>query len=287
MKTNKLLKAILGVVAILTLAACSNTETGSSSNSESSSSDKEKVLVGIRGDSPKISYTDENGKFTGFEVEIFEALNEVLPKYQFEFVQTEFPSLFTSLQEGKLDIVSGSLRTSAEREENYIHTNKSYMFEPYRLVVLENSTDINAIADLDGKKVGVGEGSLQAKMLQDYMDETGAKIELVYLSAADYPSSLESGKINAVIAPAFALEVYNESFEDVSFKSVEDDIEKELGIEADANAYFFLAKGNEYLRDEVSKGIAELRTSGKLSEISKKYFTEDFTTKIDESKETD
>lgn len=287
-KKLRIMTLVLGV--IFGGAACTSTAAEESSdNKVVNESTEETILVGLRGDSPKVSYTDENGNFTGYEVEVFKALDEVLEDYQFEFVQTEFPSLFPSLQEGKIDIVGGNLRRSDEREQNYIHLTRSHLYMPYRIAVLGDNTTINSLDDLVGKKVGVGEGSLQAAILQTYMDNTGSEIELVYLSAADYPSSLEAGKIDAVIAPAFALEVYNDSYKgtDISFKAVGEVVESEEGIGSDSNAYFYLAKGNEDLRDELSDALYELRESGKLSEISSDFFLEDFPSQVDEEKEAE
>jgi L-cystine transport system substrate-binding protein len=188
-----------------------------------------------------------------------------------------------SLDAGKVDIVSGNLRRSDEREANYIHTYRAYNYTPYVITVLDGVNDIQSIDDLAGKKVGIGQGSLQATILEHYIEETGLKIDVVYTK--DMPNDLIAKRIDAGIGPLFSIESYNSSFENVKFKSVGSPVVSKEGNGSDNNAYFWLGKGNEELRDAVSEAIYKLRKEGKLSELITQFYSTDHTQSIDESKE--
>jgi L-cystine transport system substrate-binding protein len=269
--------AVAGTLVLALLTGCQ------SKGSDSASGDVQKIKVGIMGASPLMSYTDDDGNFTGYEAETLKAIDEKLPQYEFEYIPTEFASLFVSLQAGDVDMISGNLRRSDEREENYIHTYRGYNSTPYRIIVLDTENDINGLDDLEGKRVAISQGSLQATILESYVEETGADIEAVY--STDPVGDYLSGRVDAMINPQFSYLIYNQSYDDVQFKNVGDELISEEGNGSDHNSYFWMAKGNEELRDAVSEAIYELRQDGTLSELSEKFFQEDRIPEIDEEQE--
>lgn len=257
----------------------SKSEDSSTKNSSDNSEDVKEINIGISSTSSKNHYFEDDGTETGFEYELIKELDDALPQYKFNIVTEEFSSLFVSLDSGTVDAVFGNLRRSEERDEGYIHTYRAYNYSPYRVLVEENNTTINSIDDLNGKKLGLSQGSLQALILEEYQKEHNISIEYVYTK--DYTNDLVSGKIDAFIAPEFDLEKYNTSFDDIKFKIVGDVVAGESGPTADSNTYVYLAKGSKQLRDDLSDAIYELRESGKLSELSTKFYGEDYTARIE------
>ena len=288
-KNNKRGNRFLAAALTLTLAfGCALGTTGCGAADETDSSannnpDAKTLKIGLSSTSSKNHFWDEEGNETGYEYEFIKALDDALPQYKFEIVTTEFASLFVSLDADVVDAVVGNLRRNDEREEGYIHTYKAYNYTPYIIMVEETNTTINGLEDLEGKKLGISQGSLQSAILTEYIEAHDANIELVYTK--DYTNDLVAGRIDAFIAPEFSLDGYNESFEDIKFKTVGDAIESESGNSADSNAYIYLAKGNEQLRDEFSEAIDELRKSGELSELISKFYDVDYVSQIDTAKE--
>lgn len=292
---RKVTGTVLAAGLILTLGACGssgsstgttagNTDAGTTSaaadsGSNTDSGDVETIKVGIMGASPLMSYTDDDGNFTGYEAETLKAIDEKLPQYKFEYVPTDFASLFVSLQAGDVQMVSGNLRRSDEREANYIHTWRGYNSTPYRIIVKDTENNINSLDDLVGKKVSVGQGSLQATILENYVKETGKDITPVYSS--DAVSDYLSGRIDAMIGPQFSYLIYNQQYKDVKFKNVGEELKSKEGNGSDHNSYFWFSKGEEKLRDAVSEAIWELRQDGTLSKLSEQFFGTDQIKEID------
>ncbi len=260
-----------------------NSQAGGGNTETASKDEVQKVKIGMFLSRPLMSYYDDDGNLTGFEAEVLKAIDGKLENYEFEYVQTELASLFVSLEAGDVDMVCANFRRSDEREDKYIHTWRAYNSTAYYIIVQDTNTDINGIEDLEGKKVAIGQGSLMATILEHYVEKTGADIELVY--STDNVGDLLTGRVDAVIGPEIYVTIWNQSYDDVQFKSVGDAIASEEGNGSDNNAYLYLAKGSEDLRDAVSEAIYELRQEGKLSELALEFFKKDLTADIDESKE--
>lgn len=252
---------------------------------EDAATEVKQLKIGISSTSSNNHYFTEDGTETGFEYELIKALDEALPQYEISIITEEFSSLFVSLDSGTVDAVIGNLRRSDEREEGYIHTYYAYNYSPYRVMVEDTDDSINSLDDLDGKKLGISQGSMQAAILEEYQADHGISIEYVYTK--DYTTDLVSGKIDAFIAPEFTLEKYNESFEDVKFKITAEEVNGVSGTSADANTYIYLAQGSEDLRDELSEAIYQLREDGTISALSTEFFDEDYSTRINTEAEAE
>lgn len=275
---RKILAAILisGVIATSLL--------GCSSKDNNSDGDVQKLVVGITAGGGKLSYYDDGGKLTGYEVELLKAIDEELEQYSIEFSVLEYKSLFVSLQSDKVDLVSANLRRNADREQ-YLHTYRGYNSWVNKIVVKEENTDINSIEDLEGKKVGTSQGTLSATYMENYIKETGKNIELVY--STDMVADLVAGRVNCFIVADYLVDQYNEQYEQegIQFKVVGGPIDTDEGVETDKNVYFFLSDGNEEARDAISEAIYKLRENGKISELMLQFFGVDYTDKIDSSEE--
>ena len=222
-------------------------------------------------------FIDEDGNLAGYEPDILNAIDELLPQYEFEYVITDFSSLFPALDAEKIDMATSNLRRTEDRDASYIHTTRAYGTSPYNIILLNDNEDIQNTDDLVGRTIGVTESSTQATILQEYIDRTGADIELYYTT--DPVSDLQSGRIAAFISPGrYALSL-NESYEDAQFKYVGDPIDTladEGSVASDYNTYFWFRPGDEELRDAVSEAIETLYENGFLLEKSEEWYQDDY-----------
>ena len=84
--------ALLFVTMLAVLAGCS---TGNASNeaettSASGQDTVKKIIVGTGTQFPNVCFIDENGKLTGYDVELIREIDKRLPEYEFEFSTMEF-----------------------------------------------------------------------------------------------------------------------------------------------------------------------------------------------------
>lgn len=274
----------LTIGTILGITGCgASSATESDSLAAGDSGDVKVINIGLSSTSSKNHFFTDDGQETGYEYELIKALDDALPQYSLNIVTEEFSSLFVSLDAAKVDAVVGNLRRSEKRDESYLHTYRAYNYSPYRILVESTDDTINSIDDLDGKKLGISQGSLQTTILDQYQKDHNISIEYVYTK--DYTNDLVAKRIDAFISPEFSLEAYNLSFENIKFKAVGEVIASDSGSLADSNVYIYLAKGSEELRDELSEAIYELRQSGKLSELNTKFYEKDYTAEIETDQE--
>lgn len=67
--------------------------------------------------SKPISYIDDNGNPTGYDVEVMKLVDELLPDYQFEYVGTTSDDLLIGVEQGKyqVGVKMHSLHRSVQR----------------------------------------------------------------------------------------------------------------------------------------------------------------------------
>ena len=282
--------AAAGAFAVFSLTGCSSGSSKPAGISASAAetaaaateaagetSEVTKVVVGTTGLYALQSFINEQGELDGAEPAVMREIDARLPQYEFEFSTMEFASILPSVDAGKVQIAATNLRRTEDREANYIHSREAYITSPYYIIVTSDNTDINGIEDLEGKKLGINEGSTQAGIMEEYISRTGANIELVYSS--DPVPDLVSGRIAAVADPQRYVLSLNSSYEDAQFKAVGEPIDNlapEGSIISDYNAYLWYAETDTELRDAVDVVLKEMYEDGTLGEISRKYYGEDY-----------
>ena len=263
--------SLAGILGVSVLAGC-GAKADTNGGSDSADGVK-KVVVGTTGLYALQSFINDDGELDGAEIAVCKAIDEKLPQYEFEYSTMEFAAILPAVDAGKVQIACSNL----SREANYIHSKEAYITSPYYIIVLDGNSDINGIDDLNGKKLGINEGSTQAGILEQYIAKSGADIELVYSS--DPVPDLVAGRIDAIVDPQRYVLSLNSSYEDAQFKTVGepiDNLAEEGSVVADYNAYLWFSPEDTELRDAVDTALAELYADGTLGEISKEYYGEDY-----------
>lgn len=124
---------LLVAALIAILSACGN--------GNSSADQDDKVLhVGATGQSYPFAYK-ENGKLTGFDVEVMTAVAKKLDM-KLEWKLLEFSGLMGELQTGKLDTISNQVAVTDERKQMYNFT-KPYSYAGTQIVVKKTTMTSN------------------------------------------------------------------------------------------------------------------------------------------------
>ena len=76
------------------------------------------INVGLEGTYPPFSFVDENGKLTGFEVQLSEALAKELG-VKVKLQATPWAGILAALDSKRLDIVVNQVTISEERKKKY------------------------------------------------------------------------------------------------------------------------------------------------------------------------
>lgn len=278
MRKLRLLFATL--VLVLVIAGCSstagNSESGQKAANEPSGSSGsaivKKIIVGTGTSFPKVCFIDENGKLTGFDVELVKEIDKRLPDYEFEFQTMEFSNLLLSLETNKIDFVAHEMEKNPEREQKYLFNKVPYAFWKNKIIVAKDNNSIHTMDDLVGKKVLTSATSAGAQILENYNKAHDKKIEIVYSNGAsnDTVSQITSGRVDATIGADFTRTLIDPQ---AKLKTVGDSLSA-------ADILFIFRKNDpaeQKLADDIDTALKKIKVDGTLGKLSKEWLGEDFT----------
>ncbi|MGN7358707.1 transporter substrate-binding domain-containing protein [Paenibacillus sp. SAF-054] len=231
-----------------------------------------KIVVGTGTAFPKICFIDENGKLTGFDVELVREIDKRLPQYEFELQTQEFTNLLLSLETKKIDFVAHEMEKNPEREQKYLFNKEPYAHWRNKIIVAKDNDSIQSLDDLKGKKVLSSATSAEAQILENYNKANNNAIHIVYQSGAakDSVSQITSGRVEATVGADFSLPLIDPQGK---LKTTGEDL-------SEADILFVFRKNDpegQKLADDIDGAIKELKADGTLGELSKEWLGSDFT----------
>ena len=219
------------------------------------------IKIGTEGTYAPFTFHDENGKLTGFDVEIAEEVGKRLG-VKVEFIETKWDGMFAGLDAKRFDAVVNQVAIKPDRLEKYDFST-SYITSKAVLIVHEDNKDITRFEDIKGKK----SGQSLTSALADIAEVNGAEIVQVdgFNQAVDL---LLSKRIDSVVNDSLSFLDYKTQRPDIPIKIVDQmDTKVENGI--------MFNKGNEELIDAVNQALKTIEEDGTYLEISKRWFGED------------
>ncbi|WP_458453218.1 amino acid ABC transporter substrate-binding protein [Methanobrevibacter sp.] len=219
-------------------------------------------VVGFNSNFPPFGYEDDNGEFTGFDLDL---AKEVCNRNNWTFVAQPIIDWNTKqleLDSGEIDCIWSEFTING-RENDYTWS------EPYfnntKIIIVKGDSNISSVSDLKGKTVEVQYGSSllnTVKNNETLKDSIGRIIEVEGYDAA--LMDLQSNVCDAVICDIGLghYKILENSGDD--FKVLDDTISSEqYGIG--------FKKGNAELRNQVQKTLDEMFEDGTVDEIAQNY----------------
>lgn len=256
-------------------AKAEETTTATEANTENEADDelaqiqKNGVLrVGVEGTYPPMTYHDEDGKLTGFDVEVAEKIAEKLGVTA-EFTESGWDSLLAGIDSGRLDTVINAVSITDEREIKYDFAGP-YFYITQQIVVAADDDSITDMDSLKGKKVA----NTVTTAYMDILEEAGA--ELVPISTAEEAASLiTSGRADFTTFNSVVFNEYLTQHPEAGLKAAFDipDVIDTYAVP--------VKKGETRLHDAIQQALDELSQEGVLTELSIEYFGKDFTQPIE------
>ena len=122
------------------------------------------LRVGTDATFPPMEFVD-NGKRTGFDIELVEAIGKTLGK-QVEWIDIDFKGLIPGLMSKRFDMAVSAIYITDERKKVVDFTD-SYYAGGLVVMVKDSNKAINKLTDLDGKKVSVQVGTKSVGFLTE------------------------------------------------------------------------------------------------------------------------
>lgn len=250
-----------GVLACTGLTACGD--------DKAASNQKATFTVGFDQDFPPFGYVDENGEFTGFDLELAKEAAKRMDM-EIKLQPIDWDSKELELSSGSISCIWNGF-TMNGRENDYTWT-ESYM-DNSQVFVVKSDSGIKTKADLAGKIVTAQTDSAALNALNgdDFKDLKASFKEL--LTCAQYNTAfmdLEAGAVDAV-AMDIGVAKYQIEGKESKFIILDEPIVKEQY----AVGFY---KGNTEMRDKVQKALDEMAADGTFKKISEKWFGYDVCT---------
>lgn len=220
------------------------------------------LKIGMEGTYPPFTYKDEKGQLTGFDVDIAKAVAAKLG-LKAEFVLTEWSGILAGLQANKYDVIVNQVGITAERQKT-IGFSQPYAYSSPQIIVRKAGTFApKTLADLKGKRVGVGLGSNFEKQLRD----AGGINVVTYPGAPEYLADLAAGRLDAA---------YNDRLLVGYLINKEQLPVRGAGVIGDPEPVgIALKKSNTSLKAAIDKALLQLRADGTYAKISRQWFGQD------------
>ena len=224
-------------------------------------SDRTKFVVGFDAEFPPFGFMDDNGEYTGFDLELAE---EVCSRKGWELVKQpiDWDSKDMELSSGSIDCIWNGF-TIQGREDDY--TWSVPYIDNSQVFVVKADAGIVAPADLAGKAVGVQKDSSALAALEGDAADLAATFGDM-IQYADYNTAfmdLEAGATDAV--------AIDKGVADYQIKERGDGyviLDEKLATEQYGIGFL---KGNDSLKDEVEAVLLEMVADGTFMTIAEKY----------------
>lgn len=248
------------VVCVLTGAALAVSMIGSTA---CFAEEQKTFTVGFDAEYPPYGYMDENGEYTGFDLELAQAVCDL---EGWELVKTpiDWDSKDMELNSGNIDCIWNGFTING-REDDYTWS------DPYlnneQVMVVASDSGIETLADLAGKNVVVQAASaaLDALNSEDNKELTDSFASLT--ENPDYNTAfmnIDSGAADAVAVDIGVAKYQLAQREEGKYKILDEPIQSEqYGIG--------FAKGNEELRDTVWAEVMKLYDEGEIDKLAEQY----------------
>ncbi|KRG16143.1 amino acid ABC transporter substrate-binding protein [Virgibacillus soli] len=145
MKTLKLFSLLFGLSIFGLLVGCGSHST--SENASDSNGDVRKIKVAYDQASKPISWLDNAGNPTGYDVEAMKLVDKLLPEYEFEFVGTTSDDLLVGVSQGKYQVGVKNAFWTEERTEKFIYPKEFLGLSSIGLVLKQENAQINSLEE--------------------------------------------------------------------------------------------------------------------------------------------
>ena len=161
---------ILTLLIALFVTACSTKENNSSDNSGVRT-----IKIAYAQTGKPITFQDEKGNATGYDVEVLKLIDEKLLQYQFEFIPTTDDDLLIGVESGKYHLGLKNAFYTDARAEKYIYPKEYLGASASGLLIRKEDegivNDLSDIASLGKNLLPIAPQDAQYALVQKYNEE--------------------------------------------------------------------------------------------------------------------
>ena len=221
------------------------------------------LKVALEGTYPPFNYKDQKtGQLAGYDVDVARLLASRLG-LKVEFVSSEWAGILAGLSANKYDVIVSQVGINPKREQAFDFSTPYIYSMPQLIVRKDENAAYTSLADLKGKKLGVGQGSVYEQQARAV---PGIDVRS-YAAAPDTMSDLASGRLDAALNDSL-MSAYLLKMSKLPIKAgARVGAVERMGIP--------FHKGNPEFKAALNKALADVAADGSLKAISIKWFGTD------------
>lgn len=266
MKHKRIISLLLAVAALTSLTACA----GGKSGDGSGKSDVRTVKVAVAPGFYPITYADDNGEAAGYDVEVFKAIDERLPEYEFVYEVVDKEAMNVGVQTGTYQVGINSMFKTDERLETYIMPENNMGYTAVGCLYREDEEKITSFQDVYDRKLRIhpnpASGAIQ-KVIEDWNAENpDSALEIDVVSSLDNNEGMDSvraGEYDVFFQLLPVIKLWSD--ESKAGLAVSDPL-------AVVPTFPIINKEETELNDKINDVLADLKEDGTLSELSAEAF---------------
>jgi cystine transport system substrate-binding protein len=221
------------------------------------------LRIAMEGTYPPFNFKDQKtGQLAGYDADVARLVAAKLGLKP-EFVTTEWSAILAGLGAGRYDVIVSQVGITPKRELAFDFS-RPYTYSSPQLIVRKNDAARYAtLADLSGKKVGVGQGSVfeqQAKAVPGIIVKS-------YPAAPENLQDLAAGRVDAALNDSLMVAYL--------LKNSKLPIQAGARVGAIERTGIAFQKGSPQFKAALDKVLQEAGADGSLKAISVKWFGSD------------
>lgn len=221
------------------------------------------IIMGMDETFAPMGFRDEGGNIVGFDPDLAEEVSKEIG-LEIKFQPIDWSSKEQELSSGKIDLIWNGYSVTDERKEK---VNFSNTYLENRQIIITLDEEIKSILDLEGKFVGVQNGSstLNAINRSGISEKFKGGEPVLFDTNLEAFIDMELGRTDAVVADEVLARYYISKKDEASYRILDDDFGKEeygIGIR----------KEDQTLLEEINNALDKMKINGKYDEIYNKWF---------------
>ena len=229
------------------------------------------LIAGVKADVPLFGYKDENGEWSGFEIDL---MREFAKRWfgdanAIEFVQVTSQNRFDRLANGDVDILAATMTHRKERDAR-IDFSQTYYLDGQNILVPADdvtalSTDDERIQWLNSKQIAAVKGSTSLRRISEFAREKGIEITVVEFEQYDQAiQPLLNGNIDALTTDGGILTGIAQNNTSLQILLDQGFSNEPYGLG--------VRSGDSYFADLVNYTLQEIKTGKTYDTLYKKWF---------------
>ncbi|MFJ7649727.1 transporter substrate-binding domain-containing protein [Lysinibacillus sp. NPDC097279] len=268
--------AAVGLASLAILAGCSS---GEASKNETEDGVKVRtVKVAYDQASKPISYIDDKGNPTGYDVEVMKLVDELLPEYKFEYVGTTSDDLLIGVEQGKYQVGVKNAFFTQERTEKFIFPKEFLGLSSAGLVLRKEDEGIKTLSDFATKGYSlapIAANNAQYTIIDEYNKANPTnevKLQAGDAFTVDVVQWVNEGRVDGgvMIEGPFKQQVLAD---DGAYHNLKDEVVyNEFAV---IKTWPLFNKKEQEFADAYDKAVAQIKEQKKTSELSKEFYGRD------------